>query len=99
MTVSPDCATGQDIRSSYEVAYMHASSSGSSVTTCVVSETDCNNGTCRHELQNQTADSRCQPPMPQINGENMTVTVTARNVVGRSNSYVSGNISELSMPY
>ena len=44
---------------------------------------ECSDGVCHHELQNNTADSRCQPPVPQFNSE--SVTVTARNIVRRSN--------------
>ena len=81
VTVSVDC--GND-RASYELFY--TSSSGTSITTCVVNGTDCSNGTCSHELQNNIADNRCQPPVPQFNNESVTVTVTAENIVGRSNS-------------
>ena len=87
MTVSVDCTNGQDIRANYELVY--TSSSATSITTCVVNGTDCSNGVCRHELQNNTADSRCQPPVPQFNSESVTVTVIARNIVGRSNPAVS----------
>ena len=92
MTVSADCANGQNIRGSYELSY--ASSSGVIITTCVVNGTDCSNGVCFHELRNNITDSRCQPPVPQFNSESVTVTVTvtARNIVGRSNPAVSRNI-------
>ena len=88
VTVSVDCTNGQDIRANYELVY--TSSSATSITTCVVNGTDCSNGVCRHELQNNITDSRCQPLLPQFSSESVTVTVTARNIVGRSNS-----ISEL----
>ena len=52
------------------------------------------NGTCSHMLQNNTPDSRYQPPVSQFSGEGVTVSVTARNIVGRSNSAVSRSISE-----
>ena len=93
MSVSADCANGQDIRASYELSY--TSSSGTSITTCVVDGIDCSNGVCRHELQNNVTDIRCQPPVAQFNSESVTVTVTAGNIVGRSNPAVSRTISEL----
>ena len=92
--VSTDCANGQDIRASYELSYTNCS--GTSTTTCVVNGTDCSNGTCRHELQNNIADNRCHPPVLQFSNETVIVTVTAENLVGRSNSAVS-LISELFM--
>ena len=94
MNVSVDCANGQDIRASYEISYTDCS--GTSITTCDVNGTDCSNGTCHHEPQNNIADSRCQPPVPQFSNEIVIVTVTAENIVGRSNSAVS-LISELDM--
>ena len=93
MTISEDCANGQDIRASYELSY--TTDSGTPITTCVVDGTECNSGTCHHELQNNIADSRCQPPVSQFSGEGVTVLVTARNMVGRSNPAVS-SISEFS---
>ena len=92
MTVSVDCVNGQDIRANYEVVY--TTDSGTLNTTCFVSETDCSNGTCHHDLQSSTKDSRCQPSVSQFIGESVTVSVTARNIVGRSNSAVSRSISE-----
>ena len=92
MTLSEDCANGRDIRASYELSY--TTDCGTHITTCVVDGTECSNGTCHHELQNNTADSRCQPPVSQFSGERVTVSVTARNIVGRSNTAVSRNISE-----
>ena len=92
MTVSEGCANGQDIRAIYELSY--TTTSGSLITTCVVSGTECSNGRCRHELQGNTADSRCQPQVSQFSGEDVTVSVTASNIVGRSNSSVSGRISK-----
>ena len=84
VTVSMDCIGGQDIGADYEIIY--TSSSGTFITTCVVNGTDCSNGVCRNQLQNNITDSSCQPPLPQFSSENVTVTVTARNIVGRSNS-------------
>lgn len=93
MTISGDCANGHKIRASYEITYI--SSSGTSITTCLVNETDCSNIVCKHELQNNTADSKCQPPIPQFNGENVTIMLTTRNIVGRSIPAVSSTISKL----
>jgi len=89
-----NCANGQDIGTSYELHYI--SSSGASITTCDMNGTDCSDGVCQHELQDNITDSRCQPPVPQFNSENVTVTLTARNTVGRSNSSMSRSISEFS---
>jgi len=93
VSVSADCANGQDIRASYEISYNN--SSGTSITTCIVNGIDCSNGVCHHELQNNIADYRCQPQVPQFHGESVTVTVTSRNIVGRSNPAVSRSIGEL----
>jgi len=90
VSVSADCANGQDIRASYEISYNN--SSGTSITTCVVNWTDCGNCICHHELQDNTTDSRCQPPVYQFISESVTVTVTARNIVGRSNPAASRSI-------
>lgn len=97
VTLSEDYVNGWDIRSSYELAYV--SSSGTSTTTCkcFVNGTDCSNDVCQHELQNNTVDSSCDPPLHQFSGENVTVMVTAKNIVGKSNPAVSRNISELLM--
>ena len=92
LTVSEGCANGQDIRASYELSYNTVS--GTPITTCVVNGTECRSGTCRHDLQNNTADSRCQPTVSQFSGEDVTVSVTARNIVGRSNPAIPRNISE-----
>ena len=92
VNISADCINGQDIRASYELFY--TSSSGTSITTCVVNGTDCSDGVCRHELQENVTDIRCQPPVSQFNSESVTVTVTAGNIVGRSNPSVSRSISE-----
>ena len=94
MTISENCSNGQDISASYELTY--ATNSGTLNTTCIVNGTNCSNGTCHHELQNNTADSRCEPPVSQFSGEDVTVSVTARNIVGRSNSSVSRSLSEFS---
>ena len=90
VSVTADCANGQDIRASYEISYN--SSSGTSITSCVVDGTDCSDGVCHHELQDNTTDSRCQPPVHQFISESVTVTVTARNIVGRSNPAASRSI-------
>ena len=92
VTVSADCVNGQDIRASYELSY--TSSSGASITTCVVDGTDCSDGVCYHELQDNVTDSRCQPPVSQFSNESVTVTVTAGNLVGRSNPAVYRSIGE-----
>ena len=92
VTMSEDCLNGQDIRANYELSY--TSDCGSLITTCVVDGTECTNGNCRHQLQNNTVDSRCQSPVSQFSGEGVTVSVTARNIVGRSNPAVSRSISE-----
>ena len=90
VAISESCTNGMDI--SYELSY--TTDSGTLITTCVVSGRECSNGTCYHELQNNTVDSRCQPPVSKFSGESVTVSVTARNKVGRSNSAVSRSISE-----
>ena len=92
MTISEECPSGRDITARYELAY--TTDSGISITTCVVIGTECSNGTCGHKLQSNTADTRCLPPVSQFSGEDVTVSVTARNIVGRSNPAVSRNISE-----
>ena len=94
VTISENCTDGQEI--DYELSYN--TTSGTLITTCNVSGTDCSNGTCHHELQNNTANIRCQPQVSQFN-EDVTVSVTARNIVGRSNSAVSEIISEFSEGY
>ena len=87
VTICEKCANGKDI--GYELSY---------TTDCgnptVVSDTECNNGTCHHKLQSSTADSRCQPPVSHFSSETLTVSVTAKNVVGRSGPAVSRRISE-----
>ena len=90
VTISEECANGQDVV--YELTY--TTDCGSPITTCVVDGTECSNGTCYHELQDNTADSRCQPQVSQFSGEGVTVSVTARNIVGRSNPAVLKSISE-----
>ena len=90
--ISEDCANRQHIRARYELSY--TTDSGVSITTCVVNGTECSNGTCRHELKNNTADSRCSPQVSQLSGEDVIVSLTTRNIVGRSNSTVSRSISE-----
>ena len=90
MTISKECASGNDIY--YELSY--TTDSGTPIATCVVDGTECTNGTCHHELQKSTADTRCQPPVSQFSGEDVIVSVAARNIVGRSNPAVSRSISE-----
>ena len=92
MTVSEGCANGRDVTAVYELSY--TTTSGTLITTCVVSGSDCSNGTCRYELRNNTMDNRCQSPVPQFSGESVTVSLTARNIVGRSNPAVSRSISK-----
>ena len=93
VTVSEDCANERHIRASYELSY--TTNSGTHIATCVVNGRECSNGICHHELQSNTADSsRCQPPVTQFNGDGVTVSVTATNIVGRSDPAVSRSISE-----
>ena len=92
VTVSEDCANGRDIRASYELSY--TTDSGTLFTTCVVNGTECSSGLCHHELHNNNTDSRCWPQVTQFSGEGVTVSLTGRNIVGRSNSTLSRNISE-----
>ena len=92
VTTSEDCPNGRDITASYELTY--TTDIGTLITTCVVDGTECSNGTCRHELRNNTTDGRCQPPVSQFSAEDVTVSVTARNIVGRSNSAMSRSVSE-----
>ena len=92
VTVSENCLNGRNIRAVYELTYN--TYCGTPIATCVVDGTECSNGTCHHELQNNTADSRCQHPVSRFSGEGVTVSVTARNIAGRSNTAVSRSISE-----
>ena len=94
VTVSENCTNGQ-VQANYELSYN--TESGTPITTCDVHGTQCSNGMmlCRHVLQNNTEDSMCQPPVSQFSGDGVTVSLTARNIVGRSNSAVSRIISEL----
>ena len=94
MTVSEDCTNGNDISASYELSY--TTDSGTLNATCIVNATNCSNDTCRYELPNNTADSRCQPPVSKFSNEDVTVSVTAGNIVGRSKSSVPRSISEFS---
>ena len=89
ITISPNCTSGQNITSDYELSY--TTDSGTLNTTCVVNGMNCSNGICRYELQNATADSSCQP---LFSGEGVIVSVTAGNIVGRSSPSVSRIISE-----
>ena len=97
VTISEDCVNGQDIRTGYELSY--TTDSGTTITTCIVDGRECSNGTCHHELRNNTTDSRCQPQMSQFSGEGVTVSLTAINTVGRSNPAVSRSISEFCKGY
>ena len=90
VTISQNCLNGRNIIAVYELSY--TTDCGTLITTCVVDGTECSNGTCHHELQSNTADSRCQPQLSQFSGKGVTVSVTARNIVGRSNSAVSRRI-------
>ena len=92
MTLLEGCTNGQDINASYELSY--TTDYGTPIATCVVDGTECTNGRCYHKLQSNTADSRCQSPVSQFSGENVTMSVTARNIVGRSNPAMSRSISE-----
>ena len=92
VTNSEDCANGRDIY--YDVIYTN--DSGTLNTTCVVNGTECSNGTCHHQLQSNTADSRCQPTVSQFSGEGVTMSLTARNIVGRSGPPSPVLISEFS---
>ena len=94
MTISEDCVNRKDIRTSYEISY--TTNCGTPITTCVVDGTECSNGTCQHKLHSNNANSSCQPPVTHISGDCVTVSVTARNIVGKSNSSVSRSISEFS---
>lgn len=89
LNVSVDCPNGQDVGAIYELSY--TINSGTNMTTCVVNGTDCSNGICRHELQSNTAGSECDPPVLQFNGENVTLTMSTRNI----DYSISRNISEL----
>ena len=91
--ISPNCTSGQNITSDYGLTF----DTDIDTTTCDVNGTECSNGTCSHELQNNIADNRCQPPVSQFSGEGVTVSVTARNIVGRSNSSPPVTISEFSV--
>ena len=93
VTVSADCANGQNIRASYEISYTR--SSDTSNTACVVNGTDCNNGICHHELQKNIQNRGCQPPVPQFSSGNVTVTLIAENIVGKSTPAVYRNIGEM----
>lgn len=63
-------------------------------------EAECSSGTCHHLLKSNTADNRCHPPVSQFSGEAVTVSLVARNIVGRSISAKSKIISKfLRMSY
>ena len=94
MTLSEECANGQDMRDSYELLYTTVA--GTPITTCVVNGTECSNGTCHHELQSNTVDSRCLPPVSQFSDEGLNVSVTTRSILGRSNPATSYRISKVS---
>ena len=96
--ISEDCVNGRGMRASYELLY--TTESGVLNTTCVVDGTECSNSTCHHELQSNTADNRCQPPVSQFGSEAMTMSLVARSIVGRSISAKSRIISKfLRMSY
>ena len=92
VTISEDCINGKDIRASYELSYITAT--GTLNTTCIMNGTECSNGKCHHQLKNNTADNRCQPPVSQFDSEAVTLSVAARNILGRSNFAKSKIISE-----
>ena len=97
MTVSEDCTNEHDIRASYELTY--TTESGTFDTACVVNGTECSNGVCHHKLQTNVAASRCQPPVSQFSSEDVTVSLTARDVVGISHPAASRSISEFSLQF
>ena len=88
VTISENCPNGRDIRANYELSY--TTDSDTPITTCDVSGAECSSDTC----QSNTTDNRCQPPVSEFSGEDMIVSVTAINIVGRSNPAVSRRISE-----
>ena len=94
VTISEDCINGKDIRASYELTYNTAT--GTLNTTCIMNGTECSNGKCYHQLENNIADNRCQPPVSQFSGEVVTMSIAARNILGRSNFAKSTIISESS---
>ena len=93
VTISEDCINGKDIRASYELTYNTAT--GTLNTTCIMNGTECSNNKCHHHLKN-IADNRCQPPVSQFSGEVVTMSIAARNILGRSNFAKSTIISESS---
>ena len=93
MTISQGCTNGWGITANYELTYNTVS--GTPITNCLVNGSECSNGKCHHELQNNTADGRCLPPVSQFSDEGVNVSVTARNIVGKSNPAISRIISEL----
>ena len=80
------------MRANYELSYN--TDSGTLNTACDVDGIECHNSKCHHELQNNTLDNRCKPKVSQFSGEGVSMSVTARNIVGRSNSAVLRDISE-----
>ena len=92
VTISEDCINGKDIRASYELTYNTAT--GTLNTTCIMNGTECSNNKCHHQLKNNIADNRCQPPVSQFGSEAVTMSVAARNILGRSNFAKSKIISE-----
>ena len=94
VTISEDCINGKDIRASYELIYNSAT--GTLNTTCIMNDTECSNGKCHHQFKNNIADNRCQPPVSQFGSEAVTMSVAARNILGRSNFAKSKIISESS---
>ena len=92
LTISEDCINGKDIRASYELTYYTAT--GTLNTTCTMNGTECSNGKCYHQLENNIADNRCQPPVSQFGSETVTMSIAARNILGRSKYPKSRIISE-----
>ena len=92
VTISEDCINGKDIRASYELTYNTAT--GTLNTTCIMNGTECSNGKCHHQFKNNIVDNRCQPPVSQFGSEAVTMSIAAKNVLGRSNFAKSRIISE-----
>ena len=92
ITISEDCINGKDIRASYELIYITAT--GTLNTTCIMDGTECSNGKCHHQLKNNIVDNRCRPPVSQFGSEAVTMSIAAKNVLGRSNFAKSRIISE-----
>ena len=88
LTVVENCTNGQDIRANYQLFY--STDSGIFNATCDVNGTECSNGWCNYNtIDSNNISNECPPSISQIGGENVTVSVTAINLVGRSNSTMS----------